>query len=99
MNALYEANADLVLVGHEHSYERFHPLNPDGDRDDRRGIVQIVSGLGGRSQYGVRGGKTTAAKNNDSYGYSRLVLRPDSADISYVPAVGSYRDSFTLTCH
>jgi hypothetical protein len=96
---LYDANADLILSGHDHSYERFHPLNPAGVRDDDRGIVQIVSGQGGKGHYAVAGRATTATKDNTSYGYSRLVLRAESADISFVPAVGTYTDSFTLTCH
>ncbi len=28
--ALYAANADVVLSGHEHNYERFAPQDPDG---------------------------------------------------------------------
>ncbi len=99
METLYDANADLVLVGHEHNYERFQPLNPDGERDDHRGIVQIVSGLGGKSQFPVRGRATTAAKNSTAYGYTRLVLHPDSADITFEAAVGDYHDAFTLPCH
>lgn len=99
VEALYQANADLVLVGHEHDYERFYPLAPDGRRDDKRGIVQIVSGVGGKNHYAVRGRATTAAKDSNAFGYSRLVLHPDSADITFEPAVGTYRDSFKLTCH
>ena len=33
-DALYEADADLVLNGHDHNYERFAPQDPDGNRDD-----------------------------------------------------------------
>ena len=96
---LYAANADLILNGHEHSYERFQPLNPSGVPDDKRGLVEIVSGLGGRNHYPVRGRATTAAKDNTSYGYSRLTLHPDSADITFRSAVGSYQDSYRLNCH
>jgi hypothetical protein len=97
--ALYDANADLILVGHEHNYERFVPLNPRRERDDARGIVQIVSGLGGKTQYPLAGGETTAAKNNGGFGYVRMALRTGSADIEYVPVVGTFRDSYTLSCH
>ena len=61
--------------------------------------MQIVSGLGGKNQYRVRGRATTATKNDTSYGYSRIVLHPESADITFEPAVGTYRDSFKLICH
>ncbi len=96
---LYEANAELVLSGHEHNYERFRPLNPDGVPDDDRGLVQIVSGLGGKSQYEVRGRSETATSDSTSYGYSRLILYEDSADITYVPVIGDYTDSYHLKCH
>jgi hypothetical protein len=99
VQALYDANADLIMVGHDHDYERFQPLNPAGQLDDARGLVEIVSGEGGRSHYGVAGRLTTAVKDNTSYGYSRLTLHPDSADITFVPAVGTFTDNYRLTCH
>src|ERR1700759_1710101 len=46
---LYAAHADLLLVGHEHSYERFAPQDPDGKVDPEHGIREIVVGTGGRS--------------------------------------------------
>jgi hypothetical protein len=99
VQALYDANADIILNGHDHNYERFYPLNPSGVRDNVRGITQIVSGLGGRSTRPVTPRATTAASNASSYGYSRLVLRDGSADVSYRSAVGSYSDSTKVTCH
>ncbi|HET9872689.1 MAG TPA: metallophosphoesterase [Propionibacteriaceae bacterium] len=99
VQALYDAGADLILSGHEHNYERFRPLNPSGARDDARGIVQVVAGLGGRSQYDLSGRDTTVAKDDTTYGYLRMVLHADSADMTYVPAVGAFRDSFRLICH
>lgn len=99
VQALYDGHADLILNGHDHNYERFVPLNPSGVRDDARGIVEIVSGVGGSSRRAVTPRATTAAASSSSYGYSRLVLHSRSADITFVPAVGSFRDSSTLTCH
>lgn len=99
VSALVAAEADLILNGHDHDYERFYPLDASGARDDTNGITQIVSGLGGKDHYRVRGRATTAAKNDSGFGFVQLVLHDGSADISYVPAVGSYTDSTTLTCH
>ena len=36
---LFDANADVVLVGHSHDYERFAPLNANGGLDRTRGIA------------------------------------------------------------
>ena len=99
IDALYAARADLVLNGHDHDYERFHPLNPQGQIDRANGLTQIVSGLGGKNRYAVAGRATTAAKNSSGFGFTRLALRPDGADVSYVPAVGTFTDKSTLACH
>ena len=45
--ALYNADADVVLGGHAHDYERFAPQNPSGQLDNARGIRQFVVGTGG----------------------------------------------------
>jgi acid phosphatase type 7 len=47
--ALYAADADVVVNGHDHDYERFAPQRPDGTLDPRRGIREFVVGTGGRS--------------------------------------------------
>jgi len=36
--ALYDANADVILSGHDHDYERFAPQDPNGKLDRARGI-------------------------------------------------------------
>src|SRR5205085_8775068 len=38
---LYDGGADVILVGHEHNYERFAPQTPDGVADPVRGIREI----------------------------------------------------------
>ena len=45
--ALYEAETDVVLSGHEHNYERFAPQDPQGRADSEGGIRQFVVGTGG----------------------------------------------------
>jgi acid phosphatase type 7 len=47
---LARARADVVLAGHDHDYERFTPMNADGDADPQ-GVRQFVSGAGGMSHY------------------------------------------------
>jgi acid phosphatase type 7 len=44
------ARADVVLAGHDHDYERFTPMNADGEADPE-GVVQFVAGTGGASHY------------------------------------------------
>ncbi len=46
-DALYAANADVVVNGHDHNYERFAPQSPSGAADPARGIREFVVGTGG----------------------------------------------------
>jgi hypothetical protein len=49
LRTLYDFNADVVITGHDHDYERFGPQTVDGVADPARGIRQFVVGTGGRS--------------------------------------------------
>lgn len=47
----YAHRNDVVLSGHDHDYERFRPMNPRGGVETARGMVEFVSGAGGKSLY------------------------------------------------
>jgi hypothetical protein len=97
---LYAAGADLILVGHDHTYERFAPLNPAGARDGARGVRQIVVGTGGRSHYRLAQGANTEASNNTSFGVLSLALAPAGYSWRFAPVpAASYTDSGTASCH
>ncbi len=99
--ALYDYDADVVLVGHDHNYQRFAPQTPDGTRDDPRGIRQFVIGSGGRSHYNFSTPiANTEAYNTDTYGVLKLTLAADAYTWEFVPVAGStYTDSGTGICH
>ncbi|RPJ27481.1 MAG: DNRLRE domain-containing protein [Chloroflexi bacterium] len=96
----YEASAELVLNGHEHSYERFAPMNAAGEIDPL-GLREFVVGMGGRDHYDF--GTILPAsevQDNTSYGVLKLVLRPTGYDWEFVPAAGStFTDSGSADCH
>ncbi len=54
--AEYDAGVDIQLNGHDHHYQRFYPINPNGVRDDAKGITTFIDGIGG--QDGRSGSKT-----------------------------------------
>jgi hypothetical protein len=54
--ALYAADADVVLNGHDHNYQRFAPQDPEGRADPEGGIRQFVVGTGGKSHYAISWG-------------------------------------------
>jgi hypothetical protein len=99
--ALYEANADAVLSGHDHTYERFAPQDPFGVADPRRGIREFVVGTGGKNHYAF----TTVQPNSEvrnatTHGVLKLTLHPTGYDWQFVPVAGqTFTDSGSATCH
>ncbi|GAA3883690.1 discoidin domain-containing protein [Saccharothrix violaceirubra] len=99
--ALYDYNADVILFGHNHQYERFAPQDANGNLDNTRGIRSFVAGMGGASHYGFGTIKPNSeARNSDTYGVLKLTLHSNSFDWQFVPEAGkSYSDSGTTACH
>jgi hypothetical protein len=99
--ALYDADADLVLAGHEHNYERFAPLDPAGKVDDERGIRSIVVGTGGRSHYEFGPPLPgSESRNADTYGIIELTLAADAYSWQFIPEPGkTFADKGSADCH
>jgi hypothetical protein len=98
---LYAAHADLVLAGHEHSYERFAPQDPDGRPDPIHGIREIVVGTGGRSHdllgFGI---ENSEVRNADTYGVLKLTLSQHGYIWEFVPEEDkTFHDSGLGACH
>ena len=98
---LYAAHADLILGGHEHSYERFAPQDPDGHNDPEHGIREIVVGTGGKSHTPLGFAQSNSeVRNDDTFGVLKLTLGPRKYTWEFVPEAGmTFRDSGTGTCH
>jgi 3',5'-cyclic AMP phosphodiesterase CpdA len=99
--ALYKAGAEVVLVGHDHDYERFAPQTPSGRADRARGIRQFVVGTGGKTHYGFRTMRANSqVRNSDTFGVLRLALHPAGYDWRFVPEPGkTFTDRGHGTCH
>lgn len=98
---LYAAHADLVLAGHEHSYERFAPQDPNGKPDSEHGIREIVVGTGGRS-HDFLGLATpnSEVRNWETYGVLKLTLAAGKYNWEFIPVAGStFHDSGSGVCH
>jgi hypothetical protein len=99
--ALYAADADVVLSGHDHSYERFAPQNPYGTLDRKRGIRQFVVGTGGahlRPFEAIR--PHSRVRNATTYGVLKLRLHAESYRWKFVSVAGeTFTDSGTRACH
>ena len=99
---LYHAHADLVLNGHEHSYERFAPQDPFGNLDKKHGIREFVVGTGGRS-HDPLGFPTpnSEVRNANVFGVLKLTLSTGKYSWEFVPVEGSnaFHDSGEGVCH
>ncbi len=96
---LYAAGADVVLNGHEHTYERFALQNPGGSADPN-GITEFIVGTGGT----VGGSNGTPIANSvvfnaTTLGILRLTLHPTGYDWTFLPVPGaSFTDSGSAAC-
>jgi acid phosphatase type 7 len=99
--ALYAADADVVLNGHDHNYQRFAPQDPNGKADPKRGIREFVVGTGGRSLYSI--GEPIAnseVANDETYGVLTLAPHPDGYEWRFLPVEGeTFTDSGSARCH
>jgi len=101
-DALYAANVEVVLNGHDHDYERFAPQDPSGRLDPQRGIREFVVGTGGKNSH--RTFATTQPNSEvhqaDTFGVLKLTLHPTSYDWQFIPEAGkTFKDAGSGTCH
>ena len=99
--ALYAANADVVVSAHAHSYERFAPQRPDGTLDKERGIREFVVGTGGRAQHGFGAIEPNSlSRKAGTPGVLKLTLNPGSYGWRFAPVAGeTFTDSGHGRCH
>ena len=100
-DVLYEFDADVILAGHDHSYERFAPQTGSGAADAARGIRGFVVGTGGRSHYALNTLKANSEVfNGTTYGILKLTLSASSYTWQFLPVAGqTFTDSGTASCH
>jgi len=85
-----EWGADVVLSGHDHTYERI----------SKDGILHFVNGLGGSSKYDfldiVEGSQ---ARYNEDYGAMLVEVSGDVIHFQFINRQGSVIDDLELTKH
>ena len=99
--ALYNAGAEIVIVGHDHEYERFAPQTPNAVADPARGLREFVVGTGGAGLYSFGTPlPNSEVRDNTSHGVLKLTLSNGSYTWQYIPVAGnSFTDSGSGTCH
>lgn len=94
----YAGGVDLVLSAHQHSYERFAPLDASG-RVAARGMREFVVGSGGAAHY-PSGPPIAGSQRRDStsWGVLELTLRPAGYAYRFVALGGKVRDAGAGNC-
>jgi acid phosphatase type 7 len=98
---LHKAGAELVINGHEHSYQRFAPQTAFGVADPERGVREFVVGTGGK---GV-GASDKVLPNREvayggGFGVLELKLYQESYSWEFISVAGkTFSDSGSATCH
>ncbi len=96
--ALYDAGADIIIQGHDHTYERFAKQDAVGNADPN-GIRSFVVGTGGKSQSGFDSPIANSEVRASTTGVLKLTLRAADYDWEFVPIAGeSFTDSGTGQC-
>jgi hypothetical protein len=100
--ALTDYKADVAVVGHDHSYERFAPAMVNGKKDTANGMRQFVIGTGGKSLYSERESTVGPSEvfNMDTFGVGRFELTSTGYSFAFQPVKGrEFTDSVSGTCH
>jgi hypothetical protein len=99
--ALYDYNADLIVVGHDHMYERFAPMDAKSTLDSARGIAQFLVGTGGASQYAFNSPMAgSLVRYNGGKGVVKFTLHPTSYSFEFISEAGkTFTDSGNVACH
>ena len=98
---LYQAGAELIINGHEHTYERFAPMTPNGALDLTSGIREFVVGTGGASLEALGTIQPNSeAVQNSAHGVLRLVLRSTGYQWKFFSEAGqTFADTGSAPCH
>lgn len=99
--ALYAADAEVVINGHVHAYERFIPQRPDGTVDRQSGIREFVVGTGGAGLNPLKYPKAnSSAQNTGAHGVLKITLQSANYGWDFVPVAGkTFTDSGSAKCH
>jgi hypothetical protein len=96
---LYSAHADVVLNGHDHIYERFDPQDASGVANPN-GIREFIVGTGGANHTSIATvAANSAVRDTTTFGVLALTLHAGSYDWRFEPAMGTFTDSGSASCH
>ncbi|GAB1690215.1 metallophosphoesterase family protein [Krasilnikovia sp. M28-CT-15] len=101
VRTLHAAGVEVLLTGHNHTYERFAPQDADGRADPGRGIRAFVVGTGGAPLHTFgRRAAHSQVRNDRTYGVLKLTLSSGAYRWQFLPLPGSrFTDAGSGVCH
>jgi acid phosphatase type 7 len=94
---LQSHSAEIAIVGHEHAYERFAPMDAAG-RVSGSGIRQFIAGTGGAELYDFRTVAIGSEARVSTWGVLKFTLQPDGYQWDFIATNRAIRDSGSGTC-
>jgi hypothetical protein len=86
---------DIVLMGHDHDYERTKPLRANQIVAPGAGTVYVTTGGGGRDLYGA-GQSSFTAYSESTHHFTRVAINGSTLALDMIRTDGVVRDSLTL---
>jgi hypothetical protein len=97
---LSEFDADVVVNGHDHFYERFAPQDEEGHSDPSHGIREFIVGTGGSPLSGIANVQPNSEIRANTWGIIVLTLSGASYQWQFIAAgTTGFSDSGSSSCH
>jgi len=100
-NLMVQSGVEIVLTGHDHTYQRWSPLGING-QSDQNGIVEFVAGASGHGIQTISKTDSSVAFYSDAnpgtFGVLALALNSTGANFSYINTAGEIIDSGVIPC-
>jgi hypothetical protein len=91
----------VLVVAHDHGYQRWAPLNPLKQVDRTRGVREFVVGMGGKDLYPISPmSSPLEAWTDGTFGVLELTLSPGSYSWQFLRESGKdFTDAGSSVCH
>ena len=96
---MYGLGLDVVVAGHDHTYERQAPQDFSGKADPAKGIRLFIAGTGGATPYQRARAATHSEMFLSVQGLLRLKLEPALYEWEFMDVNGNVRDRGLNICH
>ncbi len=101
LQSMWQLMADhgvtMFLVGHDHTYQRWTPLDGSGN-PAANGVTELVIGTGGHSSQAAATSDYRVLNYAKAYGAAKLALYGDHLTGQYYTTTGAVTDTFSIPC-